>query len=362
MSSPTGSESGRSERFPVAGLPLHTRSLTVSVKRSSPDKWLVRGDVIDLRKNGFVPTSYDVQPSGIIHSMNIELDLDPESLRMEAIRVDQPFVAVEPSESTKGECCRDPAPRLLDLIGECLDDDFQKKLGGVFAGPLGCSHLLTLFQLMASTVPRAAELERARFARDGTEQALGNRFYRRAVFVDGLQASADVTDVSVQLADTMTRPLGPGMSAVSRLELSHEVKTFSSITRKRFEIERLAIRERKRSAETLITSEWDDHSGHFAELVGTPLIPGLAKRIFTLTKGDPALRAVEDNLLMFAPGFVQVLAALMEAYSEERAREAADSGSAPDISSIGGNTDSCYMWRRGGAIEKARFDSKVEQT
>ena len=356
----TGSDTGRDASVPVAGLPLHTRSLTVSVKRSSDDQWLVRGDVIDLRKNGFVPTSYDLQPSGIIHSMNIELDLDPESLRMNAIRVDQPFVAVEPSESTKGECCRDPAPRLFDLTGECLDDDFQKKLGGVFAGPLGCSHLLTLFQLMASTVPRAAELERARFARDGTEQALGNRFYRRSIFVDGLQASKDVTDVSVQLADTMTRPIGPETKSVARLELSHEVKTFASISRKRFEIERLAIRERKRNAETLITSEWNDHSDHFAELVGTPLIPGLAKRIFSLTKDDPAFRAVQDNLLMFAPGFVQVLAALMEAYSEERAREAATAGSAPDISSIGGNTDSCYMWRRGGAIEKARFETKAD--
>ncbi|GEM_PF-3196644 len=111
----------------IGGLPLHTRSLTVSLKRSAEDRWLARGDVIDLRKNGFVPTSYDIQPAGVIHSMNLELELDPATLRIEAIRVDQPFVAVEPSEVTGGECCRDPAPRLLDLASECLDDDFAAK-------------------------------------------------------------------------------------------------------------------------------------------------------------------------------------------------------------------------------------------
>ena len=107
----------------INGLPLHTRSLTVQLRAAGPDQWRARGDVIDLRKNGFVPTSYDIQPAGVIHSMSIELDLDPTTLRMDAIRIDQPFVAVEASEATRGECCRDPAPRLIELTGECLDDD-----------------------------------------------------------------------------------------------------------------------------------------------------------------------------------------------------------------------------------------------
>ena len=345
------------------GLPLHTRSLTVSVKRSTENRWLVRGDVIDLRKNGIVPTSYDIQPSGIIHSMNIELDLNPETLRIEAMRVDQPFVAVEASEVTKGECCRDPAPLLLDLTGERLDGDFAKKLGSVFAGPLGCSHLLTLFQLIASTVPRAAELERTRLLRDEIPQAIGNRFFRRSVFVDGFQASSLLTDVSVQLADTMTRPLTQKTHSMGRLELSHEVKTFASIDRKRFGIERLEVRERRRNAESLTTSEWVDHSERLSSLVGTPLIPGLAGRIFRLVGDEPDLSAVRDNLLMFAPGFIQVTAAQMEAYFEEQAHARAEAEAAgntatnaPAVASLGGNTGACYMWREGGPIEKARFD------
>ena len=85
--------------------------------------------MVDLRKNGFVPTNYDIQPSGIIHMMSIELDFYPTTLRIDNVQVDQPFVAIEASEVTKGECCRDPAPRLVDLGGEVLDASFIKKLG-----------------------------------------------------------------------------------------------------------------------------------------------------------------------------------------------------------------------------------------
>jgi len=340
----------------VQGLPLHTRSLTVSLSRKTDERWSARGDIIDLRKNGFVPSSYDIQPAGIIHSMNIELDLVPETLEMEAIRVDQPFVAVEPSEATRGECCRDPAPRLLDLAGERLDGAFPKKLTRIFGGPLGCSHLLTLFQLMASAVPRGAAIEHARAAREGTEHAFGDRFFRRAVFIDGLQASRAQTDVSVQLSDSATRPFSDDTHSVERLELFHEVKTLATVERKRLQLERLEVRERSRSAETLTTAPWADHSERLASLVGAPIIPGLAGRIFALTAAEPALGPVQDNLLMFAPGFIQVTAAQMEGWFEEQARAKTDAGeSTSGVSALGGNSGACYMWRENGPIQKAGF-------
>ena len=337
----------------VQGLPLHTRSLTVSVRPLADGRWMARGDVIDLRKNGFVPSSYDVQPSGIIHSMNIELDLDPETLRMETIRVEQPFVAVEPSVASRGECCRDPAPRLLDLTGECLDDKFAKKLSMNFGGPLGCSHLLTLFQLMSSAVPHATQIERARIAREGTEHAKDDRFFRRSVFVDGFEASDEITDVSVQLADTATRPFSPESNSFARLELSHEVKTFASVGRKTFGMDRLDIRERIRTAETLIDAEWVDRSEPFTSLKEKPIVPGLAGRVFKLAGDTPDLQVIKDNLLMFAPGYLQVIAAQMEPYFADQIRAAREGGEEmPSSNSLGGNTGACYMWRENGPIEK----------
>jgi hypothetical protein len=327
---PESLRSNESRVPPVQGLPLHTRSLTVAVWRASASIWHARGDIIDLRKNGFVPSSYDLQPSGVIHMMSIDLDFDPETLAIESIEVAQPFVAIEPSETTRGECCRDPAPRLLELTGERLDADFAKKLGLQFGGALGCSHLLTLFQLMASTVPRAVELERAREAREGTEHELGQRFFRRSVFVDGHAHSPASTDVAVQLADTHTRPIAAGARMTERLALSHEVKTFASVDRKRFTLELLS------------------------PLVGARIIPGMAGRVFKLMGGEPRLRPVLDNLLMFAPGFIQIMAALMDEYFEQRENARDPSQTArPAVANLGGNADACYMWRTGGPIQKS---------
>lgn len=341
----------------TCGVPLHTRSLTVSVKRCAEERWLARGDVIDLRKNGFVPTSYDIQPAGVIHSMNLELELDPTTLRIEAIRVDQPFVAVEPSEVTGGECCRDPAPRLLDLAGECLDDEFAAKLSAQFGGPLGCSHLLTLFQLMASAVPHAARVEHARAEREGTQHRLNDRFFRRAVFIDGLRQDDGRIDAAVAFSDSITRPLGPDLDTLGRLERFHEVKLAATVERTRFLLERFDLRERSRGHTSLAATDWADLTPRFASLVGAPMIPGLAKRIFGLTQDAPELHAAKDTLLMLAPGFIQVLAALMDNRLEEHAaaRERGEDTGSAEVMNHGGGAGACYMWRENGPISMATF-------
>jgi len=345
----------------VRGRPLHTRSLTIAISRESDTLWHARGDVIDLRKHGFVPMIDDIQPPGVIHMMSIELAFDPESLRIERIAIDQPFVAIEPSEISGGECCRDPSPRLLALRGDKLDAGFSKRLGRQFGGALGCSHLLTLFQLMASTLPRAVQLENARTLRDDTSQPLGKTFFRRSIFVDGHEQSDQKIDVAIQLADTHSRPIRPDGRTPERLALSHEVKAFVGIDRKRFKIENVEARERKRSYETLGEADWTLHTDRLAELVGAPLIPGMAGRLFGLLGDETRLRPLRDLLLQLAPGFIQITAALMDEYFERRRRTEAndttaatnDSTRKPAVASTGGNTNSCYMLREDGRAIKA---------
>jgi hypothetical protein len=102
-------------QVPVSGHPLHTRSLTMTVHTATQGRWRARGDVIDLRKCSFVPMMLDLQPAGIIHHMTIELVFDPATRRVESLQVSQPHVAIEASQATGGECCRDPAPCQIRL-------------------------------------------------------------------------------------------------------------------------------------------------------------------------------------------------------------------------------------------------------
>ena len=309
----------------------------------------------------------DIQPAGVIHMMSIGLAFDPESLRIEAIDVDQPFVAIEPSERTGGECCRDPAPRLLELRGETLDASFPKRLSAAFGGVLGCSHLLTLFQLMASTLPQAVQLEKARALHENTTHPIGFRFFRRSLFIDGHRGDREFIDVGLQLSDTHTRPVPLDVGSMERLALFQEVKALARIDRKRFRVERLTARERRRDHETQGDAEWRTRRDRVAKLAGVPLIPGMAGRIFREFGDEPELRPLRDLLLQLAPGFIQISAALMDEFFEKRkapesttgtpkspAHESADKpADKPMVASIGGNANSCYMWREDGPATRA---------
>jgi hypothetical protein len=345
----------------IKGRPLHTRSLTVIISRESEARWHARGDVIDLRKHSFVPLVDDIQPAGVIHMMSIDFDFDPESLRIDGIQIEQPFVAIESSEATGGDCCRDPAPRLLDFNGETLGPAFSKQLREHFGGPLGCSHLLTLFQLMSSTIPRAAQLEKARALREGQSQADGKRFFRRSLFVDGHEGDDQIIDVGLQLTDTHTRPIGPQDRSIARLESSYEIKATIGIDRKRFMIQGITARERQRTFETLGSADWTAHDDLVAPLDTRPLIPGMARRVFELLGDDPSLQPLRDTLLQLAPGFIQIAAALMDDYFAKQHSQAADDSSnrpadkaaeKPAVAAIGGNVNSCYMWREEGHVAK----------
>lgn len=344
----------------ASGLPLHTRSLSVHLERTTADRWHARGDVIDLRKNGCVPSVDDVQPAGIIHMMKIELEFEPESLRMSRIEVDQPFVAVESSKATGGECCRDPAPRLVAMAGDTLDAGFTRRLSQAFGGPLGCSHLLTLFQLMASTVPAAMRLERARAESEATATAPGTRFFRRSIYIDGDLLLDGSLGVAIQLADTHTRPPSPGNRGFERLVQSHEVKCFAGIERKRFQLERLEVRERTRDLETDADAGWIHHDALVAPLVGNPMIPGMAGRIFKLLGDDATKRSMMDSLLQLAPGFIQITAALMDHQFQRRsAQTIAAEPASPSVAGIGGMPDSCYMWRRDSPYAVSRREAML---
>ena len=348
-------------QLPVTGHPLHTRSLTLVVSQREDGRLRARGDVVDLRKCGFVPMTSGIQPAGTIHQMWIELVVDPATRRIDSVATGQPFVAVEPAPATGGECCRDPAPRLEALAGEVLDGGFNKRLSKVFGGPLGCSHLLSLFQLMATAMPRALDREAAVLESTPARRRPDERLFWRSLFLDGFEAADGALELAVQFHDFHGHPDEGVENPLDRFVRQDELRIFARVETPSLAMTDLRAFERIRERDTLMTADWEDRAAAIAELVGKPIIPGLAGRIFETLPATPENAVLRDALLQLAPGQIQVMAAMTDRwFSRASDAEVSDSASrdrGPQVASIGGMADSCYMWRAGGALAKARWSS-----
>lgn len=343
-------------QLPVTGHPLHTRSLTTVVSQRDDGRLRVRGDVNDLRKCGFVPMLSGIQPAGIIHQMHIELAVDPATRRIESLETGQPFVAVEPTEWTKGECCRDPAPRLEALIGEPLDADFAKKLSAVFGGPRGCSHLLTLFQLMASALPRALDREARVLGEAGAARRPDERIFWRSLFLDGYEADGGAIELAVQLHDFHSRPGEDPKRPLDRFALHDELRVFARVETPGLLLSELRAFERIRERGTLASAAWNCRDAEVEALVGEPIIPGLAGKVFRRFGDAEATAVLRDALLQLAPGQIQVMAAITDRWfagaGDESGAEKSEGG--PPAGAVGGMVDSCYIWRADGPLGDAR--------
>ena len=319
----------------------------------------MRGDIIDLRKCGFVPMMSDLQLTGIIHHMTLELLFDPTTRLLESLRVEQPHVAIEASQASGGECCRDPIPRLQTLVGQAIDGDFAAKLSAEFGGPRGCSHLLTLFQLLASALPGAAADEAALQRTRPAPRPTGDRLFQRSVFVDGHETPDGAVDLGVQLSDFHLRPPQHVEASLDRLAAQCCARVKTHVATQTLGITELRASVRQRSGDELASAEWRDRSADLASLVGPPIIPGLARRVFQSLGSSAEDRLLGDALLQLAPGYIQVLAALLERWftgqsagadEDPLSQESTDTS----VASLGGMPDSCYMWRAGGRLGAMR--------
>jgi hypothetical protein len=339
----------------ITGVPLHTRSLTIVAALRDDRRWDVQGDVIDLRKCGFVPMTQDIQPPGIIHHMTIRQILDPESLRIDFLETRQHHVAIEASERTGGECCRDPAPRLQALQGEVIDEAFAGRLSQCFGGALGCSHLLTLFFGMAAALPRAVAHEREAARRRRERRHAGERLFWRSIFIDGYEIEDGAIELSVQLSDVHSRPHAVVETPLERLDLQQEVRVVTRVEPPAFHVAQLRAAERLRELPSLADAAWHERSEELAPLLGQPLVPGLSRRVRALLGAREDRALLREALLQVAPALIQVLAAITDRWFVARADatarepgEGADRG-AP-VGAIGGMVNSCYMWREGSPL------------
>lgn len=330
-------------RLDATGHPLHTRALSVVFTARADGRLDVEGAVLDLRKRGFVPVAGDLQGSGIIHDMRLAAVVDPATRVLDSIVADQRSVAFEPTALTEGESCRDPIGRVAGLAGTSLDGGWGRRIAAEIGGPRGCSHLLTLFQLLASTVATALERDRLRDVRAWRP---GERMFRRDVIVDGHERAAGSVALALQLTDLEHAPAPPVAPSMDRFAAAREVRGVATVDLGRFALTQVTLGERRRTRETL-DAAWRDRADVAGPLAGQSVMRGVSAALMASLGDRPDDRPLLDGLLMLAPALIQCVAALSDGWPSLAARGAW-------IVGMGGQADSCYMWRAGGPLQRAR--------
>jgi len=328
-----------------AGEPIHTRTQSVAVTLRGDGRLEARAALLDLRTRGFLPVGGSMQGMGIIHHMELGWVVDPRTGVVASFHPAQPTVAFEAGPETAGESCRDPIDRVAALRNVPLGDGFAGRLRERIGGALGCSHLVTLSLFMDAAVragvARQRALDPARF--DGAPGTL----FRRDLVFDAHAPDDERVSVAMRLGDLHWNAAPPTALAPARFAFHHELDARVDAHLWPGTLVAIRGRERLRTADRFADVPWTDRTPVLAALDGLGLARGAAGEIMRRLGDDPDVAPWRDALLMLAPALVQCRAAHPDAWHEKvRATERH-----PGLTAI---PDSCYMWRRGGALERLR--------
>ena len=323
-------------RLEQGGHPLHTRALSIVVAGAADgDAWTVVGELVDLRKRGFTPVGTEVQGAGIIHQMGLEARVDPSRRVIDTLTARQPVVAFEASSATLGESCRDVVGRLAELRGMRLDD--PSLLRAVMGGAAGCSHLLAVAQLLCATLTDCAALPAL------PAGAIHRQLLRRDLVIDGSERGDGRLAIAIQLSDLYTDPAAAGARAMARFRRHDELRLALTLDGWPATIAAADGAERTRTAADFAAAPWRDLDATLAPLRGLSLGKGATQALHAAVGAHPRLR---DALLQLGGTLIQCRAS----FPDKWLNVAAGDGHPGLI----GMPDSCYMWRRGGALERVR--------
>jgi hypothetical protein len=326
---------------------MHTRALGVQASHRSDGKVEARGYLIDLRTRGFLPVGGSMQGMGIIHHMELAWVIDPARGVVESIVPGQPTVAFEASPETEGESCRDPVGRLAAVTGSPLGKALTTAMREQAGGAVGCSHLVTLAFFMDGALRAGLDRDRTQHpGRLGRSNAAGPLFKRDLVF-DARERSDGRLVVVMRQNDLDWNDAPAGTLAPERLARHQELDATLEVDLWPGSLIDVAGRERVRTAAAFVGVGWEDRTPLLAGLRGLGLARGAAGEI-TQRLGDTAEAAPwRDALLMLAPALVQCRAAHPDAWHDKVRTTPLH----PGLTAL---PDSCYMWRRGGALERIR--------
>jgi len=287
-----------------------------------------------------------MQGMGIIHHMELVWTLDRKGRIIESLAPAQPTVAFDASPETEGESCRDPIARMQALAGTQLGEGLGGALREAVGGPLGCSHLVTLALFMHAAI-RAGLSHQTTVHPARSVPIAATPLFRRDLVFDAHEISDGNVEVLVRLGDLHWNDAPPDALAPDRFASLHELAARVSVHLWPGELRRVTGEERTRTADRFAAVAWEDRCTELAALEGLGLARGASGEIARRLGHDGAMRPWRDAFLMLAPALVQCRAAHGDAWHEK----VRGTPRHPGLTAI---PDSCYMWRRGGALERVR--------
>jgi hypothetical protein len=329
--------------------PVHTRALAVRAA-IRPDRQVeASGYLIDVRTRGFLPVGGSMQGMGIIHHMELTWTVDPEARTVTAIAARQPTVAFEASGETRGESCRDPIDLVAGAAGASLGKALTSGVRERIGGALGCSHLVTLSFFMDGALQAGLVREAALHPGRIAGAAGGETLFRRDLVFEAGERAAGRVSVVMRQNDLHWNDAPVGGLAPERLALHHELDATLEVDLWPGSLLGVSGRERLRTAAVFVGVDWTDRSSMLQRLEGLGLARGAAGEIAQRLGDTPESAPWRDALLMLAPALVQSRAAHPDAWHDK----VRSTPRHPGLTAI---PDSCYMWRRGGALEQIRTE------
>jgi hypothetical protein len=166
--------------------------------------------------------------------------------------------------------------------------------------------------------------------------------------LDGHEPGERRFDIAIQLTDLEYAPAEERTRPMNRFGRQYEVRALVQIDLSRLTVAGLDLAERRRGSGDLDDGGWRQRPDVAAALVGRPAMQGSSAVLLDRQGAAPDDAPLYDALLMLAPTMIQCFATLSDAWLV-RARDA------ETLIGMGGIPDSCYMWRRGGALDRARL-------
>lgn len=143
---------------------VHSRAIVLHSFRRADGLWDIEGRLTDVRAEPVHTAVLDLQPGEAMHDMHLTLTIDGD-MTIVSVRAGMDAAATPDCHRITGNYDA--------LVGVRIGAGFRKAIAAATAGVLGCTHMTTLLQAMATAAVQALWHDRAE-TRDAMPEWLVN--------------------------------------------------------------------------------------------------------------------------------------------------------------------------------------------